>query len=221
MKKFLLAIGLPLLVALPWDAAAARTMPAGSDGYSAQLERPSRRVIRASVRETYPQNTDRPTISEVQLDRTFEDSSLGVKIQYPSSWSRQDLMEKTPPLTLVVMFLSPEEHPVDLHQNINLVVEDLPTDMTLAQYSELGLEMERKFFDEFLLLESQDIILAGMYRAHRVVFTASLAGGEMTFEQIWLLRGKTAHVWTFADSADVFEEHLNTFERMMDTLTVR
>jgi hypothetical protein len=43
----------------------------------------------------------------------------------------------------------------------------------------------------------------------------------MTFEQIWMLRGNTAHVWTFADSTSTFSKNVRTFYRMLDTLTVR
>ena len=163
----------------------------------------------------------RVRLRETALDTTFDSDETGVKIQYPSSWQRLDLMQRTEPLTLIAMFLSHEEHPIGVRQNINLVVEDLPSALTLAEYTDLGIAMEREFFEHYALLRSDDVLLAGAYRAHKVLFTASPGGGAMTFEQIWLLRDKQAHVWTFADSADMFDEHVKTFERMMDTLTVQ
>lgn len=186
------------------------------------LQHPSRRLVRNAVQAGVYRPSRLLTINEVPLDRTYENSDYHVKIQYPSSWERQDPMQSTPPLMLVVMFLSGNPRVAGVRQNINLVIEDLPTDMTLAEYTKLGIEMEQGFFSKFVLRQSADVILGGAYRAHRVVFSASLNGGDnMTFEQIWLLKGRTAHVWTFADSADVFEDHVGTFERMMNTLTVQ
>lgn len=119
------------------------------------------------------------------------------------------------------MFLSREQRPAGIRQNVNLVVEDLQSELTLAQYTELGIRMEREYFDRYALLRSEDMLLAGVYRAHRVLFTASLDVGDMTFQQVWMLRGKQAYVWTFADSAEAFDDHVTTFEKMMDTVTVQ
>lgn len=202
----LVLLGFPLLVsARIWD------------GF---VERPSRRLVREALRETNARTPAMLTIHEVSLDRTFQSADFPMKFQYPSAWERDDVLETTPPLTLVVMFLSSEQRPAGIRQNINLVVEDLPSSMTLGQYTELGIKMEQEFFEHYALQKSEDVLIAGAYSAHRVVFTASLSGGDMTFEQVWVLRERTAYVWTFADSAQGFDKHVKTFERMLDTLTL-
>ncbi len=89
----------------------------------------------------------------------------------------------------------------------------------LGYLLENRLAVSREFPQAFQALRVQR--LAGTYRAHRVLFTAQLIGGDMTFEQVWLIRGKTAHVWTFADTAADFQKHVGTFERMLDTLVVQ
>ncbi len=217
-----LLIGLlPFLLHPSAGIAAAVPRVSGGTDVRPTVVWPSRRAIRAAVREPGPENRNRVRIRETALDKTFENAETGVKIQYPSSWQRFDQRELNPPLTLIVMFLSREQHPEGLRQNINLVLEDLTETLTLSQYTKLGIAIEKEFFNRYTLRSSDDVLIAGAYRAHRVIFNASLNGGDMTFEQIWLLRGKTAHVWTFADSADVFEQHVKTFERMMDTLTMR
>lgn len=184
-------------------------------------DRPSIRSIREAARQVTAWNPQMISIRDTSLDRTFEDVGSGVKMQYPSSWERQDLLQRTFPLTLVTIFLSPDERPAGIRQNVNLVTEDLPMDMTLSEYTEQGIRAEREYFRQYTLLESEDILLAGAYRAHRVLFAATSDIGDMAFEQIWMLRGKQAFVWTFADSAEAFDDHRETFERMMDTLTVQ
>ena len=160
-------------------------------------------------------------LQETVLDGTFTSADLGVKMQYPTLWERSDLVKSTPPLTLVVMFLSPRETSSDVRENVNLVTEKLPSALTLPEYTDLGIAIERGFFSQYTLRISDDIVIAGVYRSHRVIFTATLSGGKMTFEQIWMVRGKTAYVWTFADTAEKFDEHVGTFERMLDTLVMQ
>ncbi|NOS68141.1 MAG: hypothetical protein HOO67_07340 [Candidatus Peribacteraceae bacterium] len=185
------------------------------------VQRPSRRVIRETAREATVWNPQMLSINELPLDRTYESAAFGVKFQFPSAWEHVNEPQETPPLTLVTMFLSRDERPAGFRQNVNMVIEALPSDMSLAEYTDMGIRIERDFFDHYALLQSEDITLAGFYLAHRVVFSASLDNGDMTFEQIWLLRGRQAYVWTFADSTEAFDEHVGTFEKMMDTLTVR
>lgn len=184
--------------------------------------RPSRRSIRDAARAVDVRNPYMLTINELSLDRTFEDRDSGVKIQYPSMWEMQQVNEYNPPLTLVVIFLSDIESKPNLRQNINLVIEDLPTVLSLPEYTDIGIEMEREFFDDYTLLQSEPMKIAGIYPAQRVRFAASLNGGDtMMFEQVWMLKGKQAHVWTFADSSDMFYKHVGNFHRMLNTVTVR
>lgn len=227
MKKFTLFLGLVLLLAQPsivdarvWGFVRRTPAPAVVNTRAA-IVWPTSRAIRAEGRVPNAPNMTRIAINEIPLDATFENAENGVKIQYPSSWQRFDLMERNPPLTLIVMLLSKKQNGEGIRQNINLVVEDLPSPMTLAEYTELGLAVEREFFEDYTLLKSEDVLIAGAYRAHRVLFTTKLSGGSMTFQQVWLLRGNKAHVWTFADTSSAFEEHVKTFERMLDTVTVR
>ncbi len=225
MKMSLRMIGLLVVLVQPCIAAAAHvpdTQGMDAENGSEHIEWPSRRALRAAAYNPNPFRPGMITLKDVPLDRTFTDTEYGVKLQYPSSWEVIDARQETPPLTLVVMFLSPEEEEQrGIRQNANLVVEELASELSLPEYTNLGIAMEREFFENYTLVTSENILLAGAYRAHRVVFTAALSGGEMTFEQIWLLRSKTAHVWTFADSAGTFDEHVVTFRKMMDTLTVR
>lgn len=214
MKRVLLVITVLLCVVLP-AAASARVI----ERYNG--DRPSSRSIRRAARAVTVRNPQMLSVRELSLDRTYESTVYGVKMQSPSSWEQLELEQRNAPLTLVVMFLSPNEQPTGIRQNVNLVIEDLPAEMTLAEYSDLGIRMERDFFQSYSLQRSDDILLAGAYRAHRVVFTASLENLDMTFEQIWLIRDRQAYVWTFADSAGAFDDHVETFERMMDTLTVQ
>lgn len=157
-------------------------------------------------------------VRQIALDAEYRSASDGIAVRYPSTWQLTDHPESAPPLTLVALFLSPQTHPGDIRQNVNLVIEHLASPLSLAEYSELGIATEREFFDDYTLISSAPARLAGVWAAHRVQFGASHDGMPMTFVQIWTLRGSRAYVWTFADHSDTFAEHLPVFERMLDSV---
>lgn len=221
MKRAFLATATLLILALPSPVlAAAGTATLDGGQRRTESDRPSRRLLRHQARIPVTRNPRLLTVSALPLDAVYENSALGLKLQYPSAWERQDLMEHSPPLTLVAMFLS-RTSTDDVRQNINLVIEDLPRPMSLAEYTEIGIDTEREIFDEFVIVESAEIPFLGSERAHRVIFTAPANGRTMAFGQLWTVRDRRAYVWTFADTAQSFEKHYPTFERMMDTLTMR
>ncbi len=124
-------------------------------------------------------------------------------------------------LTLHVMFLSPTTNAQDVRENINLVTEDLvDKTMTLNAYTEMGIEKEQSYLENMKIIRSDRTVVTG-FAAQKVIYTATATSIPMKFEQVWFLENGTAHVWTFADSADMFEQHVGLFEHMLDTLTVK
>ncbi len=201
--------------------ASARTLkPAERARFEAS--RMSRRTLRATVREERVMRSERPRAALVPLSGEFSDIQSGVSIRYPLQWERQNLWEQDGALTLAVLFLSPLDASGTtlIRQNINLVMEDIPKQMTLQEYTAAGIRNEELLLPEFQLISSQRSVIAG-YPGQRVRFTARTDSGTMGFEQIWILRNGVAHIWTFADAAETFNANLVTFDAMLDTLIVR
>ena len=219
MMRAACAIVTLLSLALPSSAWASGAL---LDGGPRRIvtERPSRRLVRQQARAPLQRNPALLTITELPLDASYENRDFGLALRYPSAWLHQDVMERSPPLTLVMMFLSGLSES-GIRQNVNLVIEDLPHELSLDEYTELGIETERELFEEFVVVDSVDIPFLGSERAHRIIFTAPSNGRAMAFAQLWIIRGKRAFVWTFADAAETFTKNYPTFERMMDTLTMR
>ncbi len=175
----------------------------------------------AQQRARAPRRTpERPTMMAVRLTRVFHSDGYRFSMRYPDKWEVNGSPENEPPLTMVVMFLSPETRPGDIRENVNLVAEDLPTALTLEEYTRLGITTEQQFFNDYHLLSSQNTRLAGAWPAHRVVFAASHNSIPMMFTQIWTVRGREAFVWTFADIAETFPKNVQVFERMLESITM-
>ena len=216
MRKISTIIATILTLALPCT-----TLAAGVMHNASETPHPSARTVREHARNTDNRARHPSIIRSVALDGTYANPEFGVQIAYPSLWQQNDLLQRTPPLTLVVMFLSPMGNDGGLRENVNLVTEDLPGDMTLDDYTGLGLKNEQDLFPGFSLLAEGAVSVAGLNRGHMIRFSAPLKDRTMTFEQIWTVVGRRAYVWTFADDAQTFAQNLATFERMMGTLIMR
>ncbi len=200
-------------IALP--AAQARVLPEKDMKVFMQ----SRRTLRSRTRAAAEAQTRKRLAALVPLPNVFTDSDTGISIRYPAGWEKQELKQYEENLMLVVMFLSPDAQN-GLRENINLVLEDMPDqDMTLDQYTALGLQKEEEIFDDFRLLSNVRTLLAGK-TAQEVSFSASTNGFDMTFRQLWFFHKGKVHVWTFADESSGFAAHVPTFEAMMESLVI-
>lgn len=180
--------------------------------------RPSRRFIRTTARNPVSTVTNKPTISYVPLEGMFHSADYGVRVSYPRGWELQSQAQSTPPLTLVAAFLSPRTTTV--RQNVNLVIEDLASPMTLEEYTRQGIDIEKNMLSGFSLISNDNISFFGKERASRIRFSATSGTDSLLFEQIWFIRGKRAYVWTFADKQSTFPQNISTFERMMDSFLI-
>ncbi len=226
MKRRLIVLSavVPALLLAPLAEARVVVAPSSANegGTVVTPTRVSSRTLRKSIYEAAAARKAKLVKSSATLDATYKNDTYGVQVSVPSTWDKRELNQEEESLTLVVMFLSPSVKAGLIRQNINLVVEELANKkMTLNEYTEMGIEKEKGFFDSFVLESSVRTIVAGK-AAQRVIFSADLNGQEMKFEQIWFFTapGKV-HVWTFADSQENFAAHVTLFEHMMASMTVK
>ncbi len=226
MKRLLIVLSaiVPALLLAPLAEARVVVTPSSANegGTVVTPARVSSRTLRKSVYEAAAARKAKLVKSSATLDATYKNDAFGVQLDVSSAWDKRDLNQVEGNLTLVVMFLSPSVKGETIRQNINLVVEDVADrNMTLNEYTEMGLEKEKSFFDSFVLESSVRTVIAGK-AAQRVVFSTDLNGQKMKFQQVWFFTapGKV-HVWTFADSQQNYAAHVTLFEHMMASMTVR
>lgn len=214
MKKSLLLTGTLSLVLLFPTFVEARTKNVGSP-------RATRRSIVESVKRTgmYRESNAEQLNAEVPLSNTYVRSDLNLRIAYPTGWELQSPDQTEGNLMLAAAFLSPVSSAYGgFRQNVNLVIEDLPEPMSLSTYSEEGISKLGTLLQNVVLHRKSTTTLSSGAPAMDVVYSATVEGNRIRFEQIWYVIGNKAHVWTFADHPDVFEVHSRTFRRMISTL---
>lgn len=212
MRLRLLALGLVFSLFAP--LASARSLPPGT---RAQVRQSRRGIIAQSRAESLVRSARRN--ATIALAKSYANDEFGVAIRYPSSWTSNELLQHDQNLILLVMFLSGGNDAV--RQNVNLVIENiLDPDLTLDEYTRIGVEKESQLFDDFTLAHMRKTTIAGK-SAQEVVFTSTFNGTPLKFKQLWFFRRDTVHVWTFADRDDAFAQNVKTFDAMMDSLIVK
>lgn len=219
MKRFLLPLFGTALLCVP--ALVSAKLVGDLPHVKVSLERQGRRSVREAARRPIWRNPSQLRFATAPLTAFYENEEFRLSIRYPSDWERSNINEREGALTLPVMFLSPTTTAA-VRQNINLVVEELDSPLSLAEYTALGIKNEEMFFTDYALVSSTNVPVGGTQRGQRIIFTASTdAGVRMKFAQVWLVRGTKAYVWTFADDAAAFDRNIGTFERMLESFILR
>jgi hypothetical protein len=219
--KRLLPLAL-LLLLMPFGASAAPAIyenPRANLGTTVRYVRRSARTIREeALRRRWEDATATDYSRMAALQNYFGSGLYRFGIRYPKDWTVQKLMDRSGSVTTVALFLSPFDNEQDTsRENINAVVEEMPSPLSMAQYTDLAIGHERALFDDYALLASQDLLVAGL-PAHRIAYTATFQGQTLAFEQVWVPRQGQMLVWTLAASPATFDRYSAIFHQMLNTL---
>jgi hypothetical protein len=109
---------------------------------------------------------------------TWESSDYGLKINYLSNWRVEK--GKKPSSTLVI-FKTPKENPPDtLLESVDISSYNIPTNKTLEQVMQEGINDLEKKHRDFTLIGIVPTVLAGR-QAHRIVYDA---GGKRKYTKL-------------------------------------
>ena len=154
--------------------------------------------------------------SETTKFLTYDSSVYGIRIKYPSDWTKQ---EQVP--GLVAAFLSPQESASDTYQeNFGVFIEDLSTQpMTLEEYTELSVTSIEQLITDANILDSSTTTLDGN-SAHKVVYTGRLEQYNLKWMQIWTVKDNTAYVLTYVSEVNKYNDFLDTVQEMVNSFEI-
>jgi hypothetical protein len=164
--------------------------------------------------QTRQQPLQQPLKQERNL--TFDDPTFGIKIQYPSSWTKIQPGQSSPldNVDVVAAFVH-----LDVQQNVSSlsrigigVQQLLSQNLSLDQYSYNQIQAINS--QNATILESGETILAEN-PAHRAVFTLENA---TKVTQIWTLKGDKAYIITYLSNLNDYPKNLSTFQKMVNSL---
>jgi hypothetical protein len=143
----------------------------------------------------------------------YENSTYGIKIQYPSNWIKQENHNLTS-AGRIVKFNSQGAHSA----TFNIIGGNrLPSNMSLEQFSVTSINNLRQSFPHFNLLESNSTTLGG-FPAHRVIYTAEVAPGiRIKSMQVWTVKDSRDFIITYLSLPNDFPNYFSTIQHMIES----
>jgi len=153
---------------------------------------------------------------QVYRDLVFDDPTFGVKLQYPSTWTKIQIGQ--PPrsnVDLVGAFFHRENQNSSSLSRIGVAVQPLRSqDVKLDQYTSNQLNAIKRV--NATAIEDKETKIASN-PAHNAVFT--LNGTKVM--QIWTLKGDKAYIFAYQANPNEYATNLPTFQRMVDTVEIK
>jgi hypothetical protein len=147
---------------------------------------------------------------------TYENTELGISIQYPSNW------EKSVHLDNFVTFTAPPETDTRIYPAaLGLKVQELSSqNIPLQEITKVQMSELKRSNPDVKVLESTSTTFAGK-PAHKIVFSAiDNKEVERKAIQVWTVIGNKAFLITYKAEPDKFSSYLPTIERMIDSFKI-
>jgi eukaryotic-like serine/threonine-protein kinase len=149
---------------------------------------------------------------------TYQNSTAGIKLQYPSNWVKQENGTKQDTQTDLVTFIPPT---INSNASLDVTVDDI-TDSpgtTLAQYAsdEIGSLKQQFANNDFKLTESKSsMILAGL-PAYRIVYTSVDQNTTTKDMEIGAIKGGKVYILTYEAGPNEYDNYLPIALKMIDS----
>jgi eukaryotic-like serine/threonine-protein kinase len=140
----------------------------------------------------------------------YENSSHGIKINYPSNWKRVDDARGT-------WFRNANE-------SVNIRVESIPLlNRSLEKLTIRQINLTKQQFPGLELVESNETIIGNNYTAHRLVFTFPQQPSDLqrTKEmQVWTLNGTRGYIISYFAIPDTYDNYLPIVHKIIDSFRI-
>jgi eukaryotic-like serine/threonine-protein kinase len=152
---------------------------------------------------------------------TYQNSTFGIKIQYPSNWDKQENGTRQDTHTDLVTF-TPQT--MNSNASLDVMVDDIAGSpgTTLAQYAsdEIGSLKQQYANNDFKLIESKSsIILAGL-PPYRIVYTSVDQNTTTKDMEIGAIKGHKVYILTYEAGPNEYDKYLPIALKMIDSFQI-
>ncbi|MGL5940698.1 MAG: protein kinase domain-containing protein [Waterburya sp.] len=152
------------------------------------------------------------TEPEIKLS-FYQDPSQDFKIGYPELWSKENRDDF---FATGVIFFAPLENAQDtFKEQVSILVEVLPQDMSLAKYTEESIAEIKKLSDPNV--STAQTVNLGKQEARQVIYNGEENGNPVRRMQTWSIKNNQAYVITYTAQPDSYESYLPTVEKMIES----
>jgi hypothetical protein len=148
---------------------------------------------------------------------TYENSNLGIKIQYPSNWTKIENITNG-----FVQFFSPKKSFMDPYTESLSIFLSNSQDMSLDQYVGYNIDSIKNRVPEFKITESSSTILAGN-QAQKIVYTGKLTPPsqlDVTVMLILAVKDNIGYIVNYSSDPEEYFDYLTIIQKMIDSLEI-
>ncbi len=174
----------------------------------------------SSETDVPPPNTPETTTTtpppETANFLTYENSNLGIKIQYPSNWTKIENITNG-----FVQFFSPKKGFMDPYTESLSIFLSNSQNMSLDQYVGYNIDSIKRV-PEFKIIESSSTILAGN-QAQKIVYTGKLTPPsqlDVTVMLIVAVKDNIGYIVNYSSDPEGYIDHLPIIQKMIDSLEI-
>ena len=154
------------------------------------------------------------TEPEIQLS-LYENINQGFKVDYPEAWSKQNRDDF---FATGVVFFAPLENDGDkFEERVSVLIENLPGDLSLAQYTAQSITEIKKLSDPDV--GEPQIISLGAKEGRQIVYNSKENGKPVQRMQTWSVENGQAYVITYTAKPDSYDAYLPIVEKMIESFT--
>ncbi|MEM8832572.1 MAG: serine/threonine-protein kinase [Cyanobacteria bacterium P01_G01_bin.19] len=156
----------------------------------------------------------RPKNSQPEIELSFYESiDRGFRVNYPQAWSRQNRDDF---FATGVTFFSPLENNLDrFKEQVSVLVENLPSDVSLEQYTADSISEIKKLSDPNVG-EAKKVNL-GEYEGRQIAYRGEVNGNPVRRMQTWSIKNNQAYVVTYTAQPESFDSYLPMVEAIIDS----
>jgi hypothetical protein len=158
-------------------------------------------------------STNQTTSNSNNTFLTYTNSAYGIKVQYPSTWTRSANQSSNE----IVRFISP---PGTVPVSLNIIVKPgLSQSIPLQLYVNAGIDILKKSIPNFDLISSNATTLGGV-PAEKMVYTGNLPSGlKLKLIQSFAIKDTTGYIVTSGTLPDDFTSYLPTVQKMISSFS--
>lgn len=153
---------------------------------------------------------------------TYENSSYGIKIQYPSTWEKQENGTKQGSVIDAVSFLPPT---INSNASLDISIDDISDEkgITLAQYANSSIGDLKQSLKDFKLLSSNtsntNSVLAGL-SAYKSIYTHTDENTTFKDLEVGVMKGDKVYILVYEAGLNEYDKYLPTVQQLINTFQI-
>jgi serine/threonine-protein kinase len=149
----------------------------------------------------------------------YENSTYGIKLQYPSSWDKQENGTRQDTETDLVTFYPPS---TNSNASLDMSIDDISDEKgtALAQYASNGISDLKQSLKNFKLVgSSTNSVLAGL-PAYNSTYTYVDGNVVLKDMEIGAIKGNNVYIVTYEAGLNEYNKYLPVIQKVIDSLQI-